>query len=59
MKTKLKIEKSITLTLNEEEARYLNALTQNFLGSKTDKEDELARKIRVDLFNETYNLLHK
>jgi len=48
-KTITKIE--VTLVLTEDEARYLRAMTQNYLGTSRDTEPDDNRDMRHGLFH--------
>ena len=49
MKSEITIVKTITLTLNEKEARFLKELVQNYMGDGEEPESE--RCMRRDIFN--------
>jgi len=47
----IKKEVTITLTLNEYEARYLLALTQNFMGDDSNDEAQEDYELRHEVFH--------
>lgn len=49
-KCNVKVEKTVHLTLDEGEARYLLELTQNYLGGAIEDEHEEARSMRERIF---------
>lgn len=51
MKTFVRKKIEVTLVLDEEEATYLGALTQNFLGGDLRDEAVQEQQIRISIFN--------